>query len=82
MKKANVGKLAGILGIADVLSLWIPLALPARLTPHVGFYVLLAFMSAGVLLTVVAALLHSKWWLLAVAGASVTFAIFFVGGLS
>lgn len=82
MKKAKAGKLAGILGIADVLFLWIPLALPARFTPRFGFYLLLVFMSAGVLLTVVAALLHSKWWLLAVAGAAVTFAFFFVGALS
>ena len=74
----QVGRFAGSLGAIAVLMLWIGLALPSRFVPHVGLGVGIALMASGVFLTFLAALLDSKWWLLAVAAALVTFVLFFM----
>jgi hypothetical protein len=76
VKRPLVGQYAGMLGTLAVLSLWIGVALPARLTPNIGVGVGLTLMTAGVLLTALAALLHSKLWLFALAAAVATFVLF------
>jgi hypothetical protein len=78
MNRVAAGRYAGVAGTLVVLSLWIGLALPERLTPRLGLSVGLSLMTAGVLLTGVAAILHSKLWLLTLAAAIVTFVLFFI----
>jgi hypothetical protein len=78
MSRIQVGRFAGSLGAMAVLMLWTGLAVPSRFVPHVGLGIGLTLMASGVLLTFVAALLDSKWWLIAVAGGLVTFALFFM----
>lgn len=86
MNRTSVGRAAGIIGGLAGLFPWLGLALVEiyrdRMPPLIGLYGLLGIMFAGVVLTTVAAVLHSRWWLLAVAGAVATFAFFVVGGLS
>lgn len=76
MSRVQVGRCAGSLGAVAMLMLWTGLALPSRFVPHVGLAIGLTLMTGGVLLTVLATLLDSKWWLLAVAAAVVTFVLF------
>jgi hypothetical protein len=78
IKRALVGRCAGILGIVAVLLLWLGLMLPSHLVPRVGLGEGLSLMSGGVVGTVVASILDSKCWLLAVAVAVVTFILFYV----
>ena len=80
--RRRMGLCAGVLGVIDVLFLWGSLSLPPSLTPRIGFGFGFTVMTAGVILTGVAAVLQSRWWLLAVAGAIATFVIFSVAVLS
>jgi len=78
MRRAYVGRCLGSLGVVAVLMLWTGLILPSRFVPHVGLGVGLCLMTSGVLLTLVASFLDSRWWLLGVAAAVVTFVLFLV----
>lgn len=61
-----------------MLVLWAGLVLPRRLVPTVGLGVGLSLMCGDVVLTAVAAFLDSKWWLLMVGAAVVTFVLFYI----
>ncbi len=82
MSRVQVGRCVGSLGVIAMLMLWTGLVLPSRFVPHFGLAVGLTLMTCGVLLPVVAALLDSKWWLLAVAAGLVTFVLFLIGSAS
>lgn len=78
MSRVQMGRSAGTLGVLAVILLWVGLVLPSRLVPRVGLGVGFELMTGGVLLTVIAVLLDSKWWLLAVGASVVTFVLFFI----
>jgi hypothetical protein len=79
----KAGVVSGLLGIADVVFMWaMVLAVPARFQPHVGFNTGVVFMAAALILTVLAVVLHSKWWLLAVAGAIVSVIVLLMAALA
>ncbi len=86
INRTSIGRASGIIGALAVLFLWLGLALPDRygnrITHLIGLPGIFGTMFAGVVLTTVAAVLHSRWWLLAVAAALATFVLFVVGGLS
>ena len=78
MTRKRLGRCAGVLGTVAVLMLWAGLALPSRMVPVVGLGVGLSLMAGGVVLTVIAAFLDSKWWLFMVGASVVTFVLFFI----
>jgi len=78
MSSVEVGRCMGGLGVIAMFMLWTGLALPRGFVPHVGLGMGLTLMTSGVLLTGIAALFDSKWWLFAVAAALVTFVLFFM----
>jgi len=82
MRRSAIGASAGILGTLVVLFLWAEFVLPTRLTPQIGFHMFMSLMTSGVLLTGVAAFLHSKWWLLMFAASIVTFVLFYIAAMA
>jgi hypothetical protein len=78
MSREGFGRCAGVLGVTAVLLPWVLLALPSRMRPVVGGGPVFGVIAGGIALSVAAVLLDSKWWLLMVGLAVLTFVLFFI----